>query len=96
MWAAFLWAAAMVLPQLGPHTQAHPAVKAVVAVLFVLLLIGTPIALVTYFNRAWRRVATVPNRTAYVTWLSLETIAGASVVGLLAYVAIAFVVPRFR
>lgn len=96
VWALFLWLAALVLPQLGPRTQAHPAVKAVVAVLFAVLLIGTPIALITYFNRAWRRAATVSNRAAYVTWLSLETVAGAGVVGLLAYVAIAFVVARFR
>lgn len=94
--AVFVWTVALVLPQLGPQTQAHSAVKAIVAFVFALLLIGTPIALITYFNRAWRRVATVPNRAAYVTWLSLETIAGAAVVGFLAYGAIAFAFARLR
>jgi hypothetical protein len=95
-WAVFLWTVALVLPQLGPRTQAYPAVKAIVAVVFALLLIGTPVALITHFNRAWRRVATVPNRAAYVTWLSLETIAGAAVVGFLAYGVITFAVARLR
>jgi hypothetical protein len=55
-----------VLPNLDSHTRADPVVKAIIAVVYTLFLIGTPIALVTYFNRAWRRVATVPNRTSYV------------------------------
>jgi hypothetical protein len=36
------------------------------------------------------------NRVAYVTWLSLETIAGAGLVGLLGYAAITFTAARFR
>jgi hypothetical protein len=95
-WAVLLWTAALVLPQLGPQAQAHPIVKSVVAVLFSLLLIGTPVALIRYFNRAWRRVDAVPNRVAYVTWLSLETIAGAGLVGMLGYAAITFTVARLR
>ena len=38
----------------------------------------------------------VPNRAAYVTWLSLETIAGAGLVGMLGYAAITFTVARLR
>ena|ERR1022692_2245450 len=95
-WAVLLWTAALVLPQLGPQAQAHPIVKSVVAVLFNLLLIGTPVALIRYFNRAWRRVDAVPNRVAYVTWLSLEAIAGAGLVGMLGYAAITFTVARLR
>ena len=95
-WVVLLWTAAMVLPQLGPQVQAHPIVKTVVAVLFVLLFTGTPIALIRYFSQAWRRVNTVPNRVAYVTWLGLETIAGAGLIGLLGYAAITFTIARLR
>jgi hypothetical protein len=95
-WAIFLWGAALVLPQLDSHTRTHPAVKAIVAVVYALFLIGTSIALATYFNRAWRRVGTVPNRTAYVVWLSLESIAGMGVLGILAYSGGTFVVAHFR
>jgi hypothetical protein len=91
-WAVFLWAAGLVLPQLGPHAQAHPAVKAIVAIQFALLLVGTPIALITYFNRAWRKVAAVPNRATYVIWMSLESIAAMSVIVLLAYAGVTFAV----
>ena len=95
-WVVLLWTAALVLPQLGPHAQAHPIVKSVVAVLLTLLFIATPVALIRYFNQAWRRVDTVPNRVAYVTWLSLETIAGAGLIVLLGYGAIAVTIARLR
>jgi hypothetical protein len=95
-WVIFLWSAAMVLPNLGSHTRAHPFVKAIIAVVYTLFLIGTPIALTSYFNRAWRLVATVPNRTAYVIWLSLESIAGAGLLGILAYATISFAIGHFR
>ena len=74
-WAIFLWCAGMVLPNLDSHTRAHPFVKAIVAVVYSMFLIGIPIALATHFNRAWRRVATVPNRTTCVIWMSLESMA---------------------
>ncbi len=95
-WAIFLWCAAMVLPNLDSHARANPVIKAVVAVVYALFLIGTPVALVAYFNRAWRRVATVPNRTAYVIWLSLESIAGVGLLGILAYATISFAVTRLH
>jgi len=95
-WAVFLWCAGLVLPNLDSHAQAHPAVKAIVAAGLATLLIGTPIALATYFNRAWRRVAAVPNRTAYVLWLSLESIAGIGGLGILVYATVTFAVARFR
>jgi hypothetical protein len=66
------------------------------AVGYATLLIGTPIALINYFNRAWRRVGTVPNTTVYVVWLSLESIAAVGFLGLLAYSAIMFAVTRLR
>lgn len=95
-WIVFLWGAALVLPNLDSHAQAHPAVKAIVAVGYVLLLIGTPISLIAYFNRAWRRVGTVPNTTVYVLWLSLESIAAAGFLGALAYPAMTFAIARLR
>ena len=95
-WLVFLWLAGLVLPNLDSHAQVHPAVKAIVAAGFATLLVGTPMALATYFNRAWRRVGTVPNRTAYVVWLSLESIAGIGILGILVYATVTFAVARFR
>src|SRR4029077_17877379 len=71
-WLVFLWCAGLVLPNLDSHAQVHPAGKAIVAAGFATLLVGTPIALAIYFNRAWRRVGTVANRTAFVVWIDLE------------------------
>jgi hypothetical protein len=75
----------MVLPNLDPQTRGHPIVTAIIAVIYTQFLIGTPVALATYFNRAWRGVGTVPNRTAYVVWITLESIAGVALLGILAY-----------
>ena len=95
-WAIFLWCAAIVLPNLDSHARALPIVKAIVAIVYAQFLIGTPIALAVYFDRAWRRVTTAPNRTAYVIWLSLETIAGIGLLGVLAYATVSFAVVRLR
>jgi Mg2+/citrate symporter len=92
----FLWCAGMVLPNLDSHTRAHPVVKAIIAIVYSMFLIGTPIALATYFNRAWRRVATVPNRTSYVIWMSVESIAAGGLLGILAYATASFAIARFR
>jgi hypothetical protein len=95
-WLVFLWCAGLVLPSLDSHAQVNPAVKAIVAAGFATLLVGTPIALATYFNRAWRRVGTAPNRTAYVVWLSLESMAGIGALGILVYATVTVAVARFR
>lgn len=95
-WIAFLWGAALVLPNLDSHAQAHPAVKVILAVGYALLLVGTPIALIAYFNRAWRRVDTVPNTITYVVWLSLESVGAAGLLGVLAYPVVLFVVGHLR
>jgi len=95
-WATFLWCAALVLPNLDSHARVHPVVKTILVVVYTLYLIGTPLALSTYFNRAWRRVATVPNRTSYMIWLSLESLAGAGFLGILAYATVSFIASRFR
>jgi hypothetical protein len=95
-WAVFLSCAGMVLPNLDSHTRVHPVVKAIIAIVYTVFLIGTPIALAAYFNRAWRRVATAPNRTAYVIWMSLESIAGAGLLGILVYATVSWGITRFR
>ncbi len=95
-WAVFLWCAAMVLPNLGSHVSAHLVVKVIVGFVYTLFLIGTPVALANYFNRAWRRVSIVPNRTTYVLWLGLESIAGAGLLGILAYETISFALAHLR
>jgi len=95
-WMGFLWCAALVLPNLDSHTKANPAVKALVAAGYVTLLIATPIALINYFNRAWRRVGMVSNKTVYVFWLSLESIAATGLLAVLVYPAIVFAVARLR
>ena len=66
------------------------------ATIYALFLAGTPVALATYFCRAWRRVSTVPNRTAYVIWMSLESVAGAGLLGVLAYATVFFARAHFR
>ena len=95
-WFAFLWIAALILPNLDSHAQAHPAAKAIAAAGYATLLVTTPIALIRYFNRAWRRVSTVENKIVYVIWLSLESTAAVCVLGLLAYSAFLFAVTRLR
>jgi hypothetical protein len=95
-WVMFLSGAALILPNLDSRAHANPAGKAIVVVGYITLLIGTPIALTNYFNRAWRRVGTITNTTVYVIWLSLESIAAVAFLGLVAYPAIVFAVARLR
>jgi hypothetical protein len=95
-WIVFLWGAALILPNLDSRAQTHPAMKAIVAAGYVTLLVGTPISLIAYFNRAWRRVGTVSKTTAYVIWLSLESVAAVGLLGLIAYPAIIFAGTRLR
>ena len=87
-WAALLFAAALILPNLTLHTRSRPAVMVVIAAYWVMLLIGTPIALIDYFNRAWRKLDATPNRATYILWLSLESVAGAGFLAMLLYATI--------
>ena len=84
-WAVLLLGAALILPNLDLHTRSYPQVKVLLAAYWLLLLIGTPIAFFSYFNRAWRHTRAVPNRASYVAWLSLETIAAIGFLALLSY-----------
>jgi len=83
-WVVVLVAAAIILPPLDSK-QVLAAPVTVVAVLVVaVLLLLTTLALCRYFYRMWQRVPLVPNKAAYVTWLSFETLAAAVLYALLA------------
>ena len=84
-WAVLLFGAALFLPNLDLHTRSYPVVKVLLAVYWLLLLIGTPLAFFSYFNRAWRQTDAVPNRGSYMVWLGLESIAALAVIVLLLY-----------
>ncbi len=84
------------LPPLDSHAPVNLSVKAAFAVASSLLCIGTLIALMTYFTKVWRKAKTAPNRTAYVVWIGIETIAALSVVFGLTYSTIRFASGRFR
>ena len=71
------------MPELDSHAPVHPAVTAVIGVYYGLLSIFTIVAVAGYFNRAWRRAMTVPNRTAYAIWMGLESMAVAALLGIL-------------
>jgi general secretion pathway protein G len=43
-------------------------------VLIIVWLLLTVVALGVYFCRAWTRLRTVPNKTAYATWLTFQTV----------------------
>ena len=89
-------AAAWFLPPLDSHVRVQPAVKAAFAVASVLLLVGTLIALMAYFTRAWRKLGTVANKTEYMVWVGLETIAALSVLFGFVYSSVIFGVEHFR
>jgi len=84
-WAALLICSALVLPPLDSHIQPRPAVMAVFLVCGTVLLCATFIAAVRYFTQSWGRVRQVPNRTAYVTWLIVESSAAVAVMLFLIY-----------
>jgi hypothetical protein len=95
-WAVLLFSAALILPNLSLQMRTHTTVKIVIAAYWVLLLIGTPISLIDHFRRAWKKAAMVPNRTAYVTWLGLETACAAVFLAFLLFATIAAVVVSLR
>ena len=64
--------------------------KAVLAVGYATLLIGTPIALINYLKSGVAQSWHGPQYNVYVIWLSLERIAAVGFLGLLAYSAIVF------
>lgn len=85
-WVVILVAAAIILLSL----DSWQAPVAVVAVLVVdVWLVVTTLAFCRYLYRGWQRVPLVPNKAAYVTWLSFETLAAVGIYALLAVVMFA-------
>jgi hypothetical protein len=84
-WFVYCVGAALVLTPLDSRLQPHVAFVAVLLVVGAVLAAATAVAALRYFTEAWRKARTVPNRTAYILWLSLETSAAAVVLVFLAY-----------
>jgi hypothetical protein len=95
-WAVFLIGAAVALPPIDSRTPVHPAVTVIVFICCALLLIATPIAVFTYFNQAWRKIGSVPNKSAYAIWLGLESIVAVSILSTTAYAVISVAIARLR
>jgi hypothetical protein len=90
-WAVFLLPAALILPNLDSHARSYPVVKVTIAVFWVSAVIVTPASFAAYFTNAWRRITFVDNRSVYVLWLSLETIAAVAFVAFLLVTTVAAV-----
>jgi hypothetical protein len=68
-WLVILGLAAVILPRTESKAIAFPLL-----VLMLLWFLLSVVPLVFYFYRAWRRVGAVPNRAAYIAWMSIETV----------------------
>jgi len=75
-WAMFFLLAALVLPPIDSHLR--PALSVYRGFLSVAVLLAVPTVIVApaYVYRAWLRLPTVPNRTAYGLWLGFESVLG--------------------
>ncbi len=73
-WAVFFLLAAWVLPPLDSRLQPTPLVYRSVLSLTILLALATVIVIPAYVYRAWLRLPTVPNRTAYGLWVGFESL----------------------
>ena len=62
-----------------------PLAKLLLEVVVVLLLVTTPFVVYQYFDSAWWKAASAPNKTAYVIWVGLETVAAVTVTCALLY-----------
>lgn len=87
-WAVLLSGAGLILPNASLHSRLRGFDGYLFVAMCVTLLVLSPIALFRYFNEAWRRVGEVPNRSAYVAWLGLESVAATALLAGLLYEAI--------
>jgi hypothetical protein len=69
-WLVILVSAAIVLPPTNSRVISAMAVP----MLVLIWLLMSVVALGSYFYRGWRRVPVVPNRAAYIAWMSIETV----------------------
>jgi hypothetical protein len=70
-WLVILISAAILLPPSNSKIISALAIPILALMLFWLLL--SVVGLFVYFYRAWRGVAFVPSKAAYVAWMSIET-----------------------
>jgi hypothetical protein len=68
-WPVILGTAAVILPRTVSNAVAYPIIL-LMAIWFLLSVV----ALFFYFYRAWKRVGGVPNKAAYIAWLSIESV----------------------
>ena len=68
-WVVILISAAVILPSIESKAVAFP-----ILVLMLMWFLLSVVALVFYFYRAWGRVAAIPNKAAYIAWMSIETV----------------------
>ena len=73
-WIALLVLAAILLPPLDSRVEPRPILAKFFVVSTIILSLYTVIVMFVYFDRAWRRAGSVPNRVEYISWLSLETV----------------------
>jgi len=83
-WVVILVAAAIILPRFDSMQVSAPVLTFVVVLVVAVWLCLTTLALFRYFYRRWQRVPLVPNKAAYISWLSFETLAAAGICALLA------------
>jgi hypothetical protein len=87
-WGVLLCVAGLILPNSNLHFRLRRFDAYLLGAMCVTLLVLSPIALIRYFNQAWRRVREVPNRSAYVAWLGLESLAATALLAGLLYEAV--------
>jgi hypothetical protein len=80
-WGVILVAAAIILPRFDSRQDSFPLLWWLLVIIWFCL---TTFALWRYFYRGWQRVSLVPNKAAYVSWLSFETLAAVGIYVLLA------------
>lgn len=73
LWAVFLIIGGLALPPLDSSGTPDAAIAHVFAVCAACLLLLTAYAVVVYLMTAWRKIATVPDRSSYVVWVGFET-----------------------
>jgi hypothetical protein len=73
-WVIFLIGAAWLLPPLDSHLSTNAETRWLILTCCIVLVLATCIATVRYFIDAWSKVRAVSNRTAYVAWISFETL----------------------
>jgi hypothetical protein len=74
-WLVFLIGAAWFLPPLDSYIRPKAAMRGLLLACCTVLVIATVVGTFRYFTEAWRKARTVANRTAYILWISLETLA---------------------